>query len=212
MSLFGLTLSIATLAQPGTIITFNVPGAGTGFQHGTTATSINAAGVIAGYYVDSSGSDHGFIRSRDGVFTVFDAPGAVAGTLPYGINDAGAVTGYCFDATFIAQGFVRSAVGVMTTFDIPVSGGSGTYAFSINAAGAVAGFYFQSGESFSFVRDPGAGYPNFQGVNAIGINNAGAIAGDYIDANSVDHGFLRTAGAPRKATRSGLADQALRRS
>ena len=84
MSLFGLTLSIAALAQPGTIITFNVPGGGTGFRQGTTATSINAAGVIAGYYVDASGSDHGFIRSRDGVFTVFDAPGAVTGTLPYG--------------------------------------------------------------------------------------------------------------------------------
>jgi hypothetical protein len=74
MSLFGLTLSIAALAQPGTIITFNVPGGGTGFRQGTTATSINAAGVIAGYYVDASGSDHGFIRSRDGVFTVFPTP------------------------------------------------------------------------------------------------------------------------------------------
>ena len=116
------------------------------------------------------------------------------------------------DAGFTAHGFVRSAMGVVTAFDVAASAGSGTYAFSINDAGAIAGFYFQSGESFSFVRDPGAGYPNFQGVNAIGINNAGAIAEDYIDANSVDHGFLRTAGAPRKATRSGLADQALRRS
>jgi hypothetical protein len=199
IGLFGLTLSIAA-AQPATIITFDVPGAGTSFRQGTTATSINTAGDIAGFYVDSSNADHGFIRSRDGVFTVFDAPGATSGTLPYGINDAGDVTGYCFDAEFIAHGFVRSAAGVMTTFEIPVSGGSGTYAFSINDVGAVAGFYFQDGESFSFIRDPfgsitifvaAPGGPGLNGTRASSINNVNGVTGFYSNADLPQHGFVR---------------------
>lgn len=44
--LLGLALFGLALGQPGSIITFDVPGAGTGFRQGTTATSINAAGVI----------------------------------------------------------------------------------------------------------------------------------------------------------------------
>jgi hypothetical protein len=150
--------------------------------------------------VDSSGIDHGFIRSRDGVFTVFDAPGAVVGTLPYGINDAGAVTGYYLDADFIAHGFVRSAVGVVTTFDIPVSAGSGTYAFSINNAGVATGFYFQNGESFSFLRGPSGvfttfeaapGGPGLNGTRACCINNANGVTGFFSNADLPQHGFVR---------------------
>src|ERR1700735_208979 len=158
MSLLGLTLSIAALAQQRTIIAFDAPGAGTGFRQGTISTGINAAGVITGYYVDSSNIYHGFVRSTNGVFTEFDAASAGPGTLPYGINDAAAVTGYYLDVNFIAHGFVRNSSGALTTFDAPVSGGSGTYAYSINDAGVVAGFYLQNGESFSFVRGPSGAF------------------------------------------------------
>jgi len=60
--LIGVALCGLALAQPGSIITFDVPGAGTGFRQGTTATSINAAGLITGYYVDASNFYHGFVR------------------------------------------------------------------------------------------------------------------------------------------------------
>ena len=200
MSLLALTLSITALAQQGTIITFDAPGAGTGFRQGTTSTGINAAGVITGYYVDSSNINHGFVRSRNGVFTEFDAASAGPGTLPYGINDAGAVTGYYLDVYFIAHGFVRSASGTLTTFDAPVSGGSGTYAYSINDAGAVTGFYLQNGESFSFVRGPsgdfipvqaGPGNPGLNGTRASSINGANSVTGFYSTGTTPQRGFVR---------------------
>ena len=151
--LIGVALCGLALAQPGSIITFDVPGAGTGFRQGTTATSINAAGLITGYYVDASNFYHGFVRSPSGVFTVFDASGPGTGTLANGINDYGAVTGYYIDTYGLDHGFVRSPSGVITTFDAPpASGTSGTYAFSINDAGEVTGFYFEGTVAYSFVR------------------------------------------------------------
>ena len=39
---------------------------------------INPAGAITGFYFDASFVVHGFLRARDGTFTTFDAPGAVA--------------------------------------------------------------------------------------------------------------------------------------
>lgn len=200
MSLLGLTLSIAALAQTGTIITFDAPGAGTGFRQGTTATGINAGGVITGYYVDSGGIYHGFIRSAGGVFTEFDAPNVGLGTLPYGINDAGAVSGYYLDVNFIAHGFVRSPSGVITTFDPPASDDTGTYAYGINDAGAVAGFYFHDGESFSFVRSPsgafvpvnaGPGNPGLNGTRACCINGSNAETGFYSTGTTPQRGFFR---------------------
>lgn len=200
MSLLGLTLSIAALAQPGTIITFDAPGAGTGFRQGTTSTGINAAGFITGYYVDSSDINHGFVRSPNGGFTEFDAASTGPGTLPYGINDAGVITGYYLDVYFTAHGFVRSPSGALTTFDAPVSGGSGTYAYSINDVGAVAGFYLQNGESFSFVRGPsgdfmpvqaGPGDPGLNGTRACSINGANSVTGFYSTGTTPQRGFVR---------------------
>lgn len=52
-------------AQPQTnsrIITFSVPGAGTGSGQGTTPFCNNSADAITGYYVDASGVLHGFLR------------------------------------------------------------------------------------------------------------------------------------------------------
>src|SRR5579871_5696294 len=143
-NLLGIVSCGLALAQPGTIVTFDVPGAGSGFRQGTTATGINPAGEITGYYVDASNIYHGFVRSPGGDYTVFDCFGTGMGTLPYGINDSGAVTGYCFDSYGLAHGFVRSPTGAVTTFVAPPSSAtSDTYAFGINSAGLVTGFFFK---------------------------------------------------------------------
>ena len=71
-----LTFSLATIpAQAQTITKFDAPGA-----KGTVGFDINTAGTIAGYYGDSVGAGHGFVRTSTGVFTEFTAPGS--GTLP----------------------------------------------------------------------------------------------------------------------------------
>jgi len=46
----------------GTVITFDAPGAGTGFNQGTVPLGIDPAGVIIGYYTDNSNVHHGFLR------------------------------------------------------------------------------------------------------------------------------------------------------
>jgi hypothetical protein len=65
----------------------------------TRATDISATGDIVGWYKDSSGHFHGFLR-RQGEFTSLDVdlPG-VKQTRPYGTNAVGEIVGYYQDAT-----------------------------------------------------------------------------------------------------------------
>jgi len=58
------------------------------------ATGINKAGVIVGWYNDSSGLDHGFVLDA-GVFTTVDNP-AGPNTQIWGINKAGKLVGGYF--------------------------------------------------------------------------------------------------------------------
>jgi hypothetical protein len=57
--------------HPPTYTSFDVPGA-----LGTLGVCINPAGVISGSYLDASGVIDGYVRTRDGTFTTFAAPGA----------------------------------------------------------------------------------------------------------------------------------------
>ncbi len=58
------------------IITFDVPGAGTGANQGTVPYGINARGAIIGWYTDGGNVNHGFVRTPVGTITTFDAPQA----------------------------------------------------------------------------------------------------------------------------------------
>jgi hypothetical protein len=66
----------------------------------TAALSINEGGEIAGYFGDTAGVVHGFVRHKDGTFTIFEAPGATKsgnlGTFSESINNGGDVTGYFY--------------------------------------------------------------------------------------------------------------------
>jgi len=93
-----------------TIITFDAPGA----SQVTQAFGVNPAGTIVGYYAvlnDQIFVYHGFLRTKDGDFTTFEAPdagtGAGQGTIPATNNPSDAITGYYIDASFAFHGFLR---------------------------------------------------------------------------------------------------------
>ena len=63
-------------ATAGTLTTFDVPGSACQprFAHCTVAT--NPEGAITGFYADTHGSFHSFLRAANGIFTKFDPLGA----------------------------------------------------------------------------------------------------------------------------------------
>ena len=145
------------------IVTFEAPQSGTGLGQGTRALGINPSGAITGFTRDASNVRHGFLRARDGAFTMFDAPGAGTGpgqgTRAYSINPGGAIAGWYSDASGVVHGYLRARDGSFTTFDVPGAGGAGTGPYP----GTLASF----------------------------INPAGAITGLYTDTNYAAHGFVR---------------------
>jgi uncharacterized membrane protein len=174
-------------------------------------------GAIAGSYYDVSGFSHGFLRSPDGKFTTFDVPGVGGyGTTPLAMNLEGAIVGYYTDSTYSFHAFLRSPDGKFTMWIGPDActgnGAEGCYgsgASNINAFGTIAGGFEDDSVNFvhhSFVRNaegklktfdvPVAGTGLYQGTGcpgcALGLNQFGAIAGIYSDANSLNHGFLRS--------------------
>jgi hypothetical protein len=181
--------------------------------------SINDFGVVTGDYVTcnadlSSCAVHGFVRTPDGKYNSFDAPGASAdgldggGTFPAGINDLGEVSGNYVDANFVVHGFVRRADGRITTFDVRTTctdnhnppadcAFEGTYAGNINIIGRVVGTYFgEDGNPHGFWRDADGSITQFDypGANFLtepaGINDSGQITGVVSDPNGVIHGLL----------------------
>jgi hypothetical protein len=183
-----------------TIVTFDVPGAGTGTNQGTYPRGINPMGAITGYYVDGNSIAHGFVRSPGGAITTFDAPdaggGVNQGTTAGSINPAGAIAGCYFDGQGKSHGFVRSVEGAIAEFDVPGTT-HGTIAMSINAEGAVTG-YWSGAVVRGFVRSPAGRITIFNGLGAVqtfgwSINDSGTVAGYYVDTNNISHGLLRTA-------------------
>jgi hypothetical protein len=131
----------------------------------TTAESINADGVIAGLYslhyqctapcggIATYVKAGGFVRSPQGDFILFKAPGPIVtspqmvlpeeepGTIPGGlpINQEGTVTGSYIDANFTQHGFLRNRFGVTTSFDVP--DGTQTAPTSLNDFGVIVGSF-----------------------------------------------------------------------
>ncbi|HEY6153650.1 MAG TPA: hypothetical protein VIW07_07930 [Candidatus Udaeobacter sp.] len=57
-----MLLALTQLLTGPSFITFDVPGAGTGFNQGTAPLGITAEGVIMGLYIDPNYGYHGFLR------------------------------------------------------------------------------------------------------------------------------------------------------
>jgi uncharacterized membrane protein len=132
-----------------------------GFASVTSPLAINNRGDIVGYYDDSAGAIHGYLRPNGGAFIPVDFPGAVA-TMAFTINDTGEIVGVYFDQNGFQHGFLLRR-GVFSTIDFP-------------GAAQTRGVTFELG--------PGLG------TAAYGLNRHGDVVGDYADSNEVAHGFL----------------------
>jgi hypothetical protein len=148
MTLFAaLATTVQPFAQtsPGKIITFNAPGAGKGAGQGTLANGINSAGTIMGFYLDTNNIFHGYLRAKDGTFTIIDVPGAgkgaFQGTQANSLNADGDITGIYADSNNVSHGYLRAHDGTITKFRVPGAGkgaGQGSQPYDINRAEALA--------------------------------------------------------------------------
>src|SRR5215813_2405400 len=163
---------------------------------------VTATGAIIGSYTDASGVTHGFIRSRGGNITTFDAPDSTS-TTPTDSTPGDVITGWYGDTFGIPHGFIRARDGSITSFDAPpgfaVLGSTyvpGAPPPSINPTGTIAGIYGAPSPNFvthGFMRSPDGtlttvDFPGASQTEVLGINPAGAIVGDYSDATRVYQG------------------------
>jgi len=155
----------------GRLQSYEVPGAGNGFDQGTgcpgCSVGLNIFGATAGYYTDSNSLEHVYLRSFTGEATTFNTPGDASlgancySDCPLGLNDWSAITGVYFDANGVGHGFLRTPDGKVGSFDAP---------------GAAE------------VSPQPPWY--WMGTLPVSINDDGMITGYYIDAHNVSHGFL----------------------
>ena len=113
--------------------TFDAPGAGaTGLFPGTLPGSINAGGDVSGFYTDTTGVRHGFVRLAAGTFTApIDAPSAAtigmfSGTILIHINTPGDITGTFEDTNGVFHAFVLAPSQAATATPV-FSPPAGTY-------------------------------------------------------------------------------------
>jgi hypothetical protein len=204
---------------------FNIPGF-PGATVAQTTFAINNRGETAGAYIDKIGPDgrglpgsyHGFVRSRRGVVTTFDIPGAWD-VLVKGNNDRGQVVGEYLDPGAMrgpdglfppnsVHGFIRERNGQITRFDVPFP-----YLHDIadiNDRGQLVGYYDDPARPYNleggFLRQPDGEIVKLDVPGALSttprcINDKGQVVGSYIDAGAepnpdgtipqgVIHGFV----------------------
>jgi len=152
---------------------------------GTFPTGINNNGQIVGYYVDSSGIDHGFLYSG-GTYTTLNDPSGSKGTVAAGINDQGQIVGHYADSSNGLHAFLYSG-GTYTTLN-GQSGITPTEAIGITRAGEIIGPTASAGIDYVYSAGTYTSFIVATGV-VTGINNAGQIIGWNNDIGSI-YGFI----------------------
>jgi len=169
-------LGASEASRAGYVFTaIDFPGAPT-----TLALGINDAGLIVGIYFDTSGIEHGFLKSGSSL-TPIDVPGSTF-TQVDGINDVGQIVGGFGDSTGFRHGFLKSGSS-FTQLDVP-GATVFTEAIGINDAGLIVGAFsdtpgvehgfLKSGSSYTAIDVPGA-----VTTDVLGINDAGQIVGRF---------------------------------
>jgi probable HAF family extracellular repeat protein len=174
----------------------------------TIINGINAAGRVAGTYMDSAMVSHAFFSPSQGIFTTLTPPGSEKTRSQSGfLNSQGQVVGTYRTLDMKRHGFLWSnGAFIMTPFNVPNDDPVfGTVAIGINDLGQIVGDYVDAtdGNRHGFLLSQGTytkplDPPGSSLTVAEGINNAGVIVGFYLDANNAQHGFLLSNGVYTK--------------
>jgi len=117
---------------------FTVPGSEV---NGASVGGLNDWDQISGYYVNSTGTPHGFVKNGSN-YTTLTVPGA-AYTIANGINNEGVVTGLYVNPDHSHHEFIWFK-GQFITVDANVAGSIGTEWIGLNDHGDLAGIYFDT--------------------------------------------------------------------
>ena len=120
---------------------FTVPGSEV---NGASVGGLNDWDQISGYYVDDTGTPHGFVKNGTH-YTTLTVPGAIY-TIGNGINNEGVVTGLYVNPeppSDSHHGFIWSQ-GKFITVDANVPGSIGTEWIGLNDLGDLAGIYWDT--------------------------------------------------------------------
>jgi hypothetical protein len=170
-------------------------------------TGIDNTGDVAGYYLDSKASAHGFERLADGKLTEINDPNAAdeifAGTFVTGISfDGSVIVGYYVDSKRVRHGFLLRA-GKFTTYDVPKAAGTqvnfynygefgGTY---FSSTGASFGFYVSAGKLHTVIA-PGESKPARDGgTELLAVSSDKTLFGDTSSPTKQTVGFADTDGS-----------------
>jgi len=162
--------------------------------------------IVGSLTTDTNGDEAGFIREKDGTYTVFSHPGSPF-TEPRGINNQGMVTGLAETADGNVTGFLYDSKNGSFTDFVP---SCFTVAQGIDSQGVVVGSaifnpaFCPSPDgslvgTFAWLRSR-AGNVTFFRVNgrpttARGISESGLIAGSITLPNGIAKGFVTTIAA-----------------
>lgn len=180
----------------------DVPGAA-----GAGLSGINPSDEMSGFTCSDpacgetglADTQHSFVKSKKGVITIFDPPGATRSSAST-VNPSGAVVGFYRDTVGeLRHGYLLKN-GTYTTIDFPGAlygtfpgGGNpendivGLYNFiSSCTADCNHAFLLHNGVFTSF------DYPGATFTEGTGINPGGVIVGVFQDSSGGIHGFVRT--------------------
>jgi probable HAF family extracellular repeat protein len=175
------------------------------------AGGINNAGVVTGYYQDSSSNYHGFVW-QNGTFQTVDYPSAVD-TVLGGLNNRGVAMGSHGDGTTTHTVTYAVSTGTWTTLpDIPNYSQNDGYC--INDLGVAVGNAFEGSTAVAWIWDLATlSYSFFTVPGAVQyttspscINDKNQIAGYYVDASGTYQGFIYEYGTYTIVTVPGAAD------
>jgi hypothetical protein len=175
----------------------------------TIAFGINSSQTVTGFWLDSSGVEHGFVGPASGAkYKSFDAP-TDPNTQARGISPNGTITGIDNSTgtptTYIP--FERTPHGVITT--VTMGGTALNYLVQgINKKNIFTGSYDNSSSQVIAYIGKNAAYTKtikLKGIKTTGVagrgtDDNGDIVGWYLDTNGVQHGFLQPHGAVKAVT------------